>query len=118
MEQLLVHLFADYWLQNDWMATNKKDKWFPAIVHGTIYSIPFLLLTRSIVAISVICITHILIDHTNIVQWLNQIKNWNFKEDKCCLFIPYEGLGQTSLQQNFKCKDGYYGRPLDRKSVV
>ena len=31
MEQLLCHLVADYWLQNDWMATNKKKKWLPTI---------------------------------------------------------------------------------------
>ena len=48
MEQLLCHLVADYWLQNDWMATNKKKKWFPAIVHGFIYTLPFLLLTHSL----------------------------------------------------------------------
>ena len=112
MEQLLIHLFADYWLQNDWMALNKKEKWLPAIVHGIVYTLPFILLTKSTLALSVICITHIIIDHTNIVQRLNQIKNWDFKEDKCCLFVPFEGLGQSFRQHNFKCKDGYTGRPF------
>ena len=67
MEQLLCHLVADYWLQNDWMATNKKKKWFPAIVHGFIYTLPFLLLTHSFMALLVIGVTHIIIDHTDIV---------------------------------------------------
>lgn len=79
MEQLLIHLFADYWLQNDWMALNKKNRWFPAIVHGVIYTLPFFLLTRSVVALLVIGITHTIIDHTDIVCKLNQIKNWNFR---------------------------------------
>ena len=110
MEQLLVHLFADYWLQNDWMALNKKEKWFPAIVHGIIYTLPFLLLTRSIAALIIICTTHVVIDHTNIVQKLNQIKNWDFKEDTCCSFIPDNYIGHSFSQLNFKLKDGYTGR--------
>ena len=78
MEQLLCHLFADYWLQNDWMATNKKKHFWIAFVHAIVYTIPFLLLTRSWLALSVICLTHAVIDHTDIVCRLNQIKNWNF----------------------------------------
>lgn len=112
MEQLLIHLFADYWLQNDWMALNKKEKWLPAIVHGIVYTIPFLLLTKSIVALLVICITHVIIDHTNIVQRLNQIKNWDFKEDSCCSFLPDNQIGCSFKQINFKLRDGYYARPL------
>lgn len=78
MEQLLIHLFADYWLQNDFMALNKKQNFLIAILHSFIYTIPFLLLTRSFLALFVIFITHTIIDGTNIVNKLNQIKNWNF----------------------------------------
>ena len=98
MEQLLCHLVADYWLQNDWMATNKKKKWFPAIVHGFIYTLPFLLLTHSFMALLVIGITHIIIDHTDIVCRLNQIKNWDFRQDNysffyfCSSIILYKNL--------------------------
>lgn len=112
MEQLLIHLFADYWLQNDWMALNKKEHWLPAIVHGIIYTLPFLILTRSPWALLIICITHIIIDHTNIVGKLNQIKNWDFKEDKLCLFYPSEELNSNFTQYNFILKDGYTGRPF------
>lgn len=77
-EQLLVHLFADYWLQNDWMALNKKSNFLIALLHSVVYTIPFLLLTQSLIALLVIYITHALIDGTNIVNKLNQIKNWNF----------------------------------------
>lgn len=78
MEQLLLHLFSDYWLQNDWMALNKKKHFWIALVHALIYTLPFLIITKSLPALFVIFITHAIIDGTNIVNILNQIKNWNF----------------------------------------
>lgn len=112
MGQLLIHLFADYWLQNDWMALNKKEKWLPAIVHALVYTLPFLLITRSWVALSVIFLTHAIIDHTRIVELLNRIKNWKFDEDECCLFIPSNYIGKSFTQYNFKLRDGYNNRPF------
>lgn len=112
MEQLLCHLFADYWLQNDWMALNKKKHFWIALVHSIIYTIPFLLLTKSILALSVICITHAIIDYTRIVEMFNRIKNWKFDEDECCLFIPDNYIGKSFSQYNFKLRDGYNGRPF------
>ena len=112
MEQLLIHLFADYWLQNDWMALNKKEKWFPAIVHAFVYTLPFLLITRSWLALAVILTTHAVIDHTRIVELLNRIKNWKFDEDECCLFIPANYIGKSFTQHNFKLRDGYNNRPF------
>lgn len=97
MEQLLCHLFADYWLQNDWMALNKKKHFWIALVHSIIYTIPFLLLTHSWLALLVICLTHAIIDHTDIVCKLNQIKNWDF----------YGCFGWD----NILIKDGYSDRP-------
>ena len=107
MEQLLVHLFADYWLQNDWMATNKKKRWLPAIVHGVVYTLLFLLLTHSWVALLVIGITHIVIDHTDIVCRLNQIKNWDFRQDNYAFLDSQKPLGIMT-----PVKDGYFGRPF------
>lgn len=43
MTQLLAHLFGDYVLQNHWMALNKTQRWWPAIVHATLYMLPFLI---------------------------------------------------------------------------
>lgn len=108
MEQLLCHLVADYWLQNDWMATNKKKKWFPAIVHGFIYTLPFLLLTHSFMALLVIGVTHIIIDHTDIVCKLNQIKNWDFRQDNYAFLDSQTPLGEIMVP----VKDGYFGRPF------
>lgn len=104
MEQLLIHLFSDYWLQNDWMALNKKKHFWIALVHAIIYTIPFLLLTRSILALSVICITHAIIDYTDIVCRLNQIKNWNF--DTQLLKVD------DTIPLKFPFKDGYTDRPF------
>lgn len=108
MEQLLIHLFSDYWLQNDWMALNKKKHFWIALMHAIVYTIPFLLLTRSLLALSIICITHAIIDHTNIVCRLNQIKNWDFEKHTL----------QTGTIQPFGIatftdfSDGYSDRPI------
>ena len=104
MEQLLCHLFADYWLQNDWMATNKKKHFWIALVHAIVYTIPFLLLTKSILALSVICLTHAIIDHTDIVCRLNQIKNWDF--DTQLLKVD------DTIPLKFPFEDGYTDRPF------
>lgn len=97
MEQLLIHLFADYWLQNDWLALNKKNFFWIALLHSIIYTTPFLLLTQSVWALLVICISHAIIDHTDIVYKLNQFKNWDF----------YGCFGWD----NILIKDGYADRP-------
>lgn len=98
MEQLLIHLFADYWLQNDWMATNKKENFLIALLHSIIYTIPFLLLTHSVLALVVIGLTHSLIDGTHIVEKLNQIKNLDFDI-------------HILANSNYEFNDGYGYRP-------
>lgn len=75
----LIHCVSDYWLsQNDYIATHKKENFLLALLHAFLYTIPFVILTRSVLALFVIFITHALIDGTHIVEKLNQIKNWNF----------------------------------------
>lgn len=106
-EQFLIHCFSDYWLQNDWMATNKKKKFSVALLHAFIYTIPFLLLTRSILALFVIFITHGIIDGTNIVNVLNQIKNWNFKECTIGCFKPMNSNTGVLIKSSTNFKDGY-----------
>lgn len=106
MEQLLCHLFADYWLQNDWMALNKKKHFWIALVHAIVYTLPFLLLTRSWLALGVICITHAIIDHTDIVCRLNQIKNWDFEKEEVSFMVEMLDEDKIILQ------DGYFLRPF------
>lgn len=70
---LIAHLWGDYILQSDWMAFEKEGAWLPAIVHGLIHGLLFLILTRSPVALVVIVGTHIVIDHYRLarrVYWL------------------------------------------------
>lgn len=78
MEQLLAHLVGDYFLQPHWMATEKTKRWFPAILHGLIYSLPFLFLTTSPLALGIIAVTHMVIDRYRLANWVARIKNWTF----------------------------------------
>jgi len=74
--QVLAHLVGDFFLQSDWMATNKKDKVLPCLVHVLLYTVPFLFLTLSPIALLVIAGTHFAIDHWKFPQRLIWAKNW------------------------------------------
>ena len=75
MEQLLLHLIGDYITQTDWMAKNKINDIRVASLHAIIYSLPFLFITHSLLALSVICITHIFIDRYRIARYVIFAKN-------------------------------------------
>lgn len=75
MEQLLLHLWGDYITQTDWMATKKTTRWFPAVLHGLLYTLPFLLLTQSPAALAVIGLSHILIDRFRLARFVTGTKN-------------------------------------------
>jgi hypothetical protein len=74
-EALLAHLAGDYLLQSHWMATEKTRRWWPAIVHGVMYSLPFLLITRSLWALLVIGGTHVVLDHYRAAKYVIWAKN-------------------------------------------
>jgi Protein of unknown function (DUF3307) len=72
-EALLAHLVGDYLFQTEWMATRKVERWWPAIVHGVMYCLPFLVLTRSAWALLVIGGTHVVLDRYRLAKrviWL------------------------------------------------
>jgi len=73
----LAHLVGDYLLQGDWMANEKTKRWFPAVVHGFVYTLPFIFITQSIPALLIICLTHIVIDRYRLAKYviwfINQI---------------------------------------------
>jgi len=75
MEQLILHLLGDFVLQSDWMARNKVKRLWPALVHVTIYSLPFLLI-GSVTAVAVIFSTHLVIDRYRLARYLVWLKNW------------------------------------------
>lgn len=72
---LVAHLVGDYLLQTHWMATEKTKHWWPAILHGITYTIPFLFLTQSPWALLVIAATHIVIDHYRLARHVVWFKN-------------------------------------------
>lgn len=74
--QFLCHLIGDYCLQSDYMAIEKTTSWKAAIAHGLVYTLPFLLVTRSIPALAFIAITHIIIDHYRLARYVGWAKNF------------------------------------------
>ena len=76
MTQLLCHLWGDYILQSDWMATNKVKSYFAAAIHTLLYSLPFLLLRPSLGAWCLIAGTHFFIDRFRLARYIVWAKNW------------------------------------------
>lgn len=75
-DQLLAHLVGDYLLQSDWMATEKTKRLLVALVHGVVYSLPFLALRPSLVAWAVIALSHAFIDRYRVARYLVWAKEW------------------------------------------
>lgn len=72
---ILAHLAGDYLLQTDWMAQEKVRRWWPAIVHGVVYTLPYALITQSPWALLVIGGTHIVIDRFRLAKHITWAKN-------------------------------------------
>lgn len=72
---VVVHLIADWLLQNDWMAVNKVHLSHPAAwVHSSIHTIGLLLVFAWPVAL-IIGFTHLLIDTRKpLIWWMRVIK--------------------------------------------
>ena len=81
MEQVLLHLIGDYVTQTDWMANEKTKRHLAAAIHAVIYSLPFLLLSPSLLAFAVICGTHFLIDRYRLARYVVFFKNWTTNRD-------------------------------------
>lgn len=66
---IVIHLFVDWFLQNDWMAKNKASLRHPASwVHSGSHAIAMLLIFPPL-AVLLIGILHILIDTRRPLQW-------------------------------------------------
>lgn len=74
-EIMLAHLVGDYLIQSHWMATEKVKRWWPAVAHGITYTLPFLLVTRSLAALAVIAGTHVVIDRYRLARFVTWAKN-------------------------------------------
>lgn len=91
MEQLLLHLFGDYILQNNTVGTRKKEKSMAGLLycifHCITYAIPFLLITNWKACLA-IAVGHFLIDRWYVVSWFIGTKN--FETDGSNLGFPKE----------------------------
>lgn len=87
MKQLLLHLIGDYITQTDWMAKNKTHSHLAAGTHALVYTLPFLLLQPSWLALGVILITHFFIDRYRLARFVvffkNKITNLSLKWGDC-----------------------------------
>lgn len=72
---IIAHLVGDYLIQNKWMAVEKTSRLWPAVVHGVTYTLPFLFITQSWLALLVICVTHIVIDRYRLPKYFIWAKN-------------------------------------------
>ena len=72
---VLAHLVGDYLIQSHWMATQKAAKWWPAIAHGLTYTIPYVFVTQSPLALAFIAGTHIIIDRYRLAKHVVWFKN-------------------------------------------
>ena len=78
MEQLLLHLFGDFILQNDYLALRKKNYdlngWICCFIHCLSYSLPFLLITNWKAVIGIF-LTHFFLDKTDLVAYFLMLRN-------------------------------------------
>lgn len=78
--QIVAHLVGDYLLQSDYMASEKTKHWTPAIIHGLVYTLPFLFLMHfglglNLIAFVLIAGTHAIIDHYRLARYVGWVKN-------------------------------------------
>ncbi|MDN5931831.1 MAG: DUF3307 domain-containing protein [Pseudonocardia sp.] len=72
---LVAHLVGDYLVQSHWMATEKTKRWWPAVAHAVSYGLPFLFVTRNLIALAVIVGTHAVIDRYRLARHVVWAKN-------------------------------------------
>ena len=74
-DQLLAHAVGDYVLQSDWMANEKTKRSLACAAHVATYSLPFLLLKPSLLALAVIVVSHFIIDRWRLARFVCWAKN-------------------------------------------
>lgn len=96
MLQLLCHLVGDYFLQSDWMALNKNKRTIPCLIHVILYTVPFLVLTVSPLALLLIATSHFVFDRWSLAKypvWFKNYMNPSFSNqpfDKCSVTGYYD----------------------------
>lgn len=95
-------MLGDYVLQSNWMAANKRTSSWAAGAHAATYSLPFLLLSPSWLAFSVILGTHFLIDRFGLARYVVWAKN-------LCL-SPYWGVFEEIVEHDAERGDEWSER--------
>lgn len=90
-DQFVAHLVGDFILQSHWMATEKTKQSFAAAIHAICYTLPFLLITQSPLALAIIVGTHFVIDRWRLARFVVWLKNGPF--------FLYEPEPATNLNQ-------------------
>lgn len=72
---IAAHLVGDYLLQTHWMATEKTHRWSAALAHAAAYTLPFLFVTQSPLALLAIGGTHVVIDRYRLARHVVWFKN-------------------------------------------
>jgi len=74
-DQLVAHAVGDYILQSDWMANEKTRKSLAAGAHAATYTLPFVALSQSPLALAAIALTHFVIDRWRLARFVVWAKN-------------------------------------------
>lgn len=74
-DQLVAHAVGDYVIQSDWMASEKTKHSTAAAAHAISYTLPFLILSTSPLALLFIAATHFAIDRWRIARYVCWAKN-------------------------------------------
>ena len=74
----VFHLIGDYLTQNDWMANQKTKNSWVALLHVTIYSLPFLYLVPNLYWL-IIIVSHFFIDRFRLAVYWIKLVNWNWE---------------------------------------
>jgi len=99
---LLGHFIGDYFLQNNWMALNKKKNLLPLFTHCVLYTLAVCLFTPEVSSnvawwVVVFC-SHIIIDGTNIVDYyLQSVSGRSLKNLKKADVTTITGASYVSI---------------------
>ncbi len=85
---ILAHLIGDYGLQSDWMVLNKQKRAGVCALHAMLYTIPFYFLCfplgvlngAILFKLSLIYVTHAIIDHYSLAKYFIRARNHVFSE--------------------------------------
>lgn len=107
---IVAHLVGDYLLQSHYMATEKVKRWWPALVHGFFYTLPFLFITLNPWALLIIGGTHAIIDRYRLAKHVSWLKNQIAPKNKVYTYI-WDGVSKQ-YDSRYDSADYVASRPI------